>query len=1049
LRQIGYVLSGCNQNRVSFVVMEDAEVYVNGYYFINHPLSPVGEFNPVLLRVHKITPYNPEMTVGSFGPIAGKKGEKAYYGKKLEYLVAWAEVLGYISWDGKWRRLECSPNTWDSVYEPNQEELKGFFLKLSGRRLIDRTDFPVKIGRHRGLDMPFYLDLNAIAKGHMFVAGMSVEYNEPLIYMDHGRIRIEKIGEFVDRFFSDDSAEGSVRVDDIYVPSFDPETYEICWKPVTEVIRHEYHSSLVKLTVETGRSITVTPDHSVFVLRDCRILTVPASEIKVGDYLVIPSKIPPAQHPISEIDVSEILLKAGYEKGIYLHNVPDNVYERFDSEGLWSREDVPRRLSWRRKGILPLRYARFLTLEEKIKTVLTARRGIEFSTIIKLDGGFARLLGYYVAEGSAIINDERGYRVVFDLGYDDVDIVEDIRGIIGRLASKDRIKVLKKHSSYRVIVCDKVLAVLLKSLVPGRARDKRVPWVILNSSPDVIMEFLKAWFAGDSGVTTSKWLASDIQYLFLTRGVLASFYNQKVENGVLPGGRRYRSASWYSLKFPFPDLTKSERRFDNPKLIPVSCLPDILKNFSYYSSRCRVTKKVLRRINKLARYLKLVLEGKVQIKSETATDGFYRFLQGSGFIEKRDNLLVLTGKGHMLLEAINKLNKLFEGDLSFLRVTRIERVKSNHKFVYDLSVPGCENFVAGFGGVFCHNTRSGKSTFVLNLMARSLEQEPKPRFIVFDRRCEYSLLTKYGAVMLPYFRFVPRAELVSPELVASRLGLDPRRSDGRLLCEALNSIRAEGLELTVKNVLRKCIEISPYLLSRGRDSVLAKIRWVLDKRGSQLFGIEHKPLNIIDTVYRNPAVIVDFSVDANIEDQQLAAKYIIRNVMHYAVEHRRAGDFAVIFVIEEAQYFIPERGLKIEVGSPEKTGVDKQIIEAISQAGGYNVGFILVTQRPAYVSKSVISQCNTIAAFRLMAGNDQEAIIKYSEYGSERMADYLPGLADHEALIWGMASPVPFPVTVEVDVRDYPAKTSVVAKVAWERMGLVGRSTEDEVKEVA
>jgi len=518
LRQIGYVLSGCNQNRVSFVVMEDAEVYVNGYYFINHPLSPVGEFNPVLLRVHKITPYNPEMTVGSFGPIAGKKGEKAYYGKKLEYLVAWAEVLGYISWDGKWRRLECSPNTWDSVYEPNQEELKGFFLKLSGRRLIDRTDFPVKIGRHRGLDMPFYLDLNAIAKGHMFVAGM---------------------------------------------------------------------------------------------------------------------------------------------------------------------------------------------------------------------------------------------------------------------------------------------------------------------------------------------------------------------------------------------------------------------------------------------------------------------------------------------------------------------------------------------------TRSGKSTFVLNLMARSLEQEPKPRFIVFDRRCEYSLLTKYGAVMLPYFRFVPRAELVSPELVASRLGLDPRRSDGRLLCEALNSIRAEGLELTVKNVLRKCVEISPYLLSRGRDSVLAKIRWVLDKRGSQLFGIEHKPLNIIETVYRNPAVIVDFSVDANIEDQQLAAKYIIRNVMHYAVEHRRAGDFAVIFVIEEAQYFIPERGLKIEVGSPEKTGVDKQIIEAISQAGGYNVGFILVTQRPAYVSKSVISQCNTIAAFRLMAGNDQEAIIKYSEYGSERMADYLPGLADHEALIWGMASPVPFPVTVEVDVRDYPAKTSVVAKVAWERMGLVGRSTEDEVKEVA
>ena len=69
-----------------------------------------------------------------------------------------------------------------------------------------------------------------------------------------------------------------------------------------------------------------------------------------------------------------------------------------------------------------------------------------------------------------------------------------------------------------------------------------------------------------------------------------------------------------------------------------------------------------------------------------------------------------------------------------------------------------------------------------------------------------------------------------------------------------------------------------------------------------------------------------------------------------------------------------------------------------------------------------------------MAGNDQEAIIRYSEYGSERMADYLPGLADHEALVWGMASPVPFPVTVEMEVKCHPSKSSVPAKVAWSRM---------------
>lgn len=80
-------------------------------------------------------------------------------------------------------------------------------------------------------------------------------------------------------------------------------------------------------------------------------------------------------------------------------------------------------------------------------------------------------------------------------------------------------------------------------------------------------------------------------------------------------------------------------------------------------------------------------------------------------------------------------------------------------------------------------------------------------------------------------------------------------------------------------------------------------------------------------------------------------------------------------------------------------------------------------QRPAYVSKSVISQCDSVVSFRLMSGNDQDAIINYTEYGSRAVKQYLAGLADHEAFICGIAVPCRF-LIVETRVKDYPRKST-------------------------
>ncbi|MDK2384882.1 MAG: hypothetical protein QI199_08800, partial [Candidatus Korarchaeota archaeon] len=54
--------------------------------------------------------------------------------------------------------------------------------------------------------------------------------------------------------------------------------------------------------------------------------------------------------------------------------------------------------------------------------------------------------------------------------------------------------------------------------------------------------------------------------------------------------------------------------------------------------------------------------------------------------------------------------------------------------------------------------------------------------------------------------------------------------------------------------------------------------------------------------------------------------------------------------------------------------------------------------------------------------------------GAGDLSNYLAMLADHEALVWGMASPIPFPVQVEVEVVSLPAKASRPPEEAWARM---------------
>ncbi|WP_259536483.1 LAGLIDADG family homing endonuclease [Halalkaliarchaeum sp. AArc-CO] len=120
---------------------------------------------------------------------------------------------------------------------------------------------------------------------------------ETEVLLADGR-RVE-IGPFVDRLFSERNDEVTdgvdceiLPVDDVSVHSTDLETNETRKVPVDRVSRHEAPEEFVRVTFSNGRSVTVTPEHPMFVSRDGETKTVPARDVDVDEFVPAPRQLP-------------------------------------------------------------------------------------------------------------------------------------------------------------------------------------------------------------------------------------------------------------------------------------------------------------------------------------------------------------------------------------------------------------------------------------------------------------------------------------------------------------------------------------------------------------------------------------------------------------------------------------------------------------------------------------------------------------------------------------------------------------------------------------
>ncbi|MCZ2247147.1 MAG: DUF87 domain-containing protein [Bacteroidia bacterium] len=185
---------------------------------------------------------------------------------------------------------------------------------------------------------------------------------------------------------------------------------------------------------------------------------------------------------------------------------------------------------------------------------------------------------------------------------------------------------------------------------------------------------------------------------------------------------------------------------------------------------------------------------------------------------------------------------------------------------------------------------------------------------------------------------------------------------------------------------------------------------ILTKRNEIKSILKAEIENFLNDTTRNTAVfeLPDVSNTTGILDY---TKYFFRVLFEIAKEKQISGTpVKLCVVLEEAHTVIPEWNFS---GSNDKSSqaLVNSIGQITLQGRKYGVGFLVIAQRTANVSKTVLTQCNTVVCFQAF---DETSFNFLSSYVGKDMVQSLPHLKKYHAIIAGKAIKSNMPMIVDL-----------------------------------
>ena len=213
-----------------------------------------------------------------------------------------------------------------------------------------------------------------------------------------------------------------------------------------------------------------------------------------------------------------------------------------------------------------------------------------------------------------------------------------------------------------------------------------------------------------------------------------------------------------------------------------------------------------------------------------------------------------------------------------------------------------------------------------------------------------------------------------------------------LVYSALKNL--EGKDYTLRDVIEEVANTK----SQSKWNLISMLEFLAN---TKLFSAN--PTLPKDLVQEGKISIIDLK-EGRPEMQHIVVMKLAEELFR-ARKHNKIPPF--LFVLEEAHNFCPERGFG-EVPS-------SRIIRTIASEGRkFGFGLCVVTQRPARIDKSVLSQCNTQIILKVTNPNDLKAITDSLEGVTSGMKEEIKDLPVGVAMVVGAAE---HPLVVDVRIR--------------------------------
>jgi len=190
-----------------------------------------------------------------------------------------------------------------------------------------------------------------------------------------------------------------------------------------------------------------------------------------------------------------------------------------------------------------------------------------------------------------------------------------------------------------------------------------------------------------------------------------------------------------------------------------------------------------------------------------------------------------------------------------------------------------------------------------------------------------------------------------------------------------------------------------------------------------------KDEKFVDDITKNRGIaIIDFSADAapgiDLKIKQLVMTYLASMLFDRFTRFKIEGkEKYLMFMIEEAQNFCPDKSF------PISTSLAHQKLSAIATQGRkFGLSLCLISQRPSFVDRIVLSMCNTFFIHRV-SPEDVSFVRSVTGGLPLTVSSRLTTLDRGELIVTGQMNTVPFSLDIVVPSRKVPhtiGKTRVV-----------------------